>query len=92
MAVFLKANDCECSPPSPKANGTCAKCGHWLPGEREKGPNLVAMFRGEPDTNSDAYQFAKCATCNHKRIDHVIDGGCLTRSCACTHFKESEQG
>lgn len=86
--------ECECPPSrrSPKPNGTCANCGHWLPGEREKGPNLVAMWsgtdavKGLPDPNSDAYQFAKCATCNHQRIDHIIGGGCLKISCGCSRF------
>jgi hypothetical protein len=76
----------------PKDNGTCAACGGWLPGEREKGPDLANLWGGGTvDKNSDAYQFARCRTCNHKRIDHVIDGGCLTRSCACMFFAEGEK-
>lgn len=82
--------ECACATATPKPNGTCANCGHWLPGEREKGPDLVAMWGGgaTEDTNSDAYQFAKCATCKHKRIDHIIDGGCLARGCACMGFAQ----
>jgi hypothetical protein len=32
------ASDCGCEPAwqKPKANGTCATCGGWLPGERPK--------------------------------------------------------
>lgn len=78
--------DCECAVRSPKPNGTCANCGHWLPGEREKGPNLAAVWSGG---KTDADQFAKCATCKHNRIDHIIDGACLAKGCACFGFADN---
>lgn len=78
-------NDCTCGNQSPKANGTCANCGHWLPGEREKGPDLAKLWGGGDPENKNS-EFAKCATCDHKRIDHIINGGCLTRGCVCMRF------
>lgn len=80
--------ECECSPQrrSPKPNGTCANCGHWLPGEREKGPDLAAIWGGKKERRTDAEVMERCETCNHKWIDHIIDGGCLKSGCVCTGF------
>jgi hypothetical protein len=86
--------DCACSTDqrTPKGNGTCAACGGWLPGEREKGPNLVELFGGggsggSGDETSDAYWITKCDTCKHQRIDHILHAGCLKSGCVCMKFR-----